>query len=122
MNTIIRLDDFKPTPLNQMYEPCIRNNKPSIKLSKKAKEDKKFLQFQAVKQRRTTSLLEGELYLYMDIDVVGKKRIDSDALFKQTLDAFEGIIYKNDAQVVDLRSRVHRGATKKTLSLLELEK
>jgi Holliday junction resolvase RusA-like endonuclease len=100
------LTNIKPTPLNKLHIPIIRNGKPTKILSSEARQQKKLIQMEAIRQNKT-DVLQGHITFYMDILVKKIKSPDIDALLKQLLDAFEGIYYKNDKQIVDLRVRKH---------------
>lgn len=107
----IVLELFRPTPLNRLYTPYIKNGKPSMRLSNEAKEAKKNIQLEALSKCKK-NLLKGDISFYIDIDISSNKRPDIDALLKQLYDAFEGIYYENDKQIVDARQRIHKNQPK----------
>jgi Holliday junction resolvase RusA-like endonuclease len=110
-NTIaITLKGIKPTPLNRLYTPIVKYllGKPiaSMLLSKESRTTKKLIQTEVLRQKQN-KMLDGHLLFYMDIDVKKVKSPDIDALLKQLFDALEGLCYKNDNQILDLRVRKH---------------
>jgi len=118
---------IKPTPLNRLYTPILKwfNNKQiaSIVLSKESREAKKLIQSMVLQQKQD-KMLEGHISFYMDIDVVKVKSPDIDALLKQLFDALEGLCYKNDNQILDLRVRKHlnQGTDRFTVYIEKLDK
>jgi len=115
------LKGIKPTPLNRLYTPVRRGNYASIIISKEAREVKKQIQM-AVIHQKMDKMLEGDIRFLMDIDVKKVKSPDIDALLKQLFDALEGLCYKNDRQILDLRVRKHlnQGEDKITIFIEEI--
>ena len=76
-----------------------------------------------VLRQKQNKMIDGHLLFYMDIDVKKVKSPDIDALLKQLFDAFEGMCYKNDNQILDLRVRKHlnRGEDKITILIKSLD-
>ncbi len=118
----ITLKGVKPTPLNRLYKPIIKGKYPSIIISKEAREVKKYLQTEVLRQKQNKMLL-GHLKFYMDIEVKKVKSPDIDALPKQLFDSLEGLCYKNDNQILDLRVRKHlnMGEDKITILIEEID-
>jgi len=118
---IIKLKQIKPTALNRLYTPVIKwlNGKQvaTIILSKEARATKKLIQSEVIRQRQD-KMLAGHLLLYMDVDIVKVKSEDIDALLKQLFDALEGLCYKNDNQILDLRVRKHLNEGEDRITIL----
>jgi len=119
------LKGIKPTPLNRLYTPLCKwvgKCLASTILSKEAKLTKKHIQ-NSVMAQKMSKRLEGDICFYMDIDVKNVKSPDIDALLKQLFDALEGLCYKNDRQILDLRVRKHlnQGEDKITILIEEIE-
>ena len=110
-------DYIKPTPLNRLYKPIIKSGYPSIIISKEAREAKKYIQTEVIRQKQNKRLT-GHLKFYMDVDVKKVKSPDIDALLKQLLDAFEGLCYENDKQILDLRVRKHLNQGEDKITIL----
>ena len=123
-NIAIVLKGIKPTPLNRLYAPIIKNGRPSIILSKESRETKKLIQMEAIRQmnNRQSKLIEGHISFYMDVDIKKIKAPDIDGLLKMLLDALENICYTNDKEILDLRVRKHfnMGEDKITIGIKEL--
>ena len=120
-NTIaITLKGIKPTPLNRLYTPIVKYllGKPiaALLLSKESRVQKKLIQTEVLRQKQN-KMLEGHLLFYMDIDVKKVKSPDIDALLKQLFDALEGLCYKNDNQILDLRVRKHLNQDKDKITI-----
>ena len=113
----ITLKGVKPTPLNRLYKPIIKGGYPSIILSKEAREAKKYIQTDILRQKQN-KMLEGHLKFYMDIDVKKVKSPDIDGLLKQLFDALEGLCYTNDNQILDLRVRKHLNMGEDIITIL----
>lgn len=114
---VIVLRGIKPTPLNRLYTPIIRGRYPSIIISKEGRSTKKIIQTEVLRQRQD-KMLEGSLKFYMDVDVEKIKSPDIDALLKQLFDALEGLCYKNDNQILDLRVRKHLNQNENKITIL----
>ena len=123
----ITLKGVKPTPLNRLYTPILKwfNNQQiaSLVLSKESREQKKLVQTEVLRQKQN-KMLEGHLLFYMDVEVKKVKSPDIDALLKQLFDALEGLCYKNDNQILDLRVRKHlnKGEDRITVLIENIEK
>lgn len=106
----IKLKGVKPTPLNRLYKPIAKffngTCVASLILSLESRETKKHIQMEVLRQKQN-KMLKGYILFYMEIDVVKVKSPDADALLKQTMDALEGLCYKNDNQILDIRERKH---------------
>lgn len=117
----IVLKGIKPTPLNRLYTPVVKwlLGKPiaSLLLSKESRVVKKQIQMEVLRQKQN-KMLEGYLLFYMDIDVKKVKSPDIDALLKQLFDALEGLCYKNDNQILDLRVRKHLNKDEDKITIL----
>ena len=107
---VLILKGVKPTPLNRLYTPILKwflgKQIAAIIISKEARQTKKLIQSMVLQQKQD-KMLQGHLSFYMDIDVKKVKSPDIDALLKQLFDALEGLCYKNDNQILDLRVRKH---------------
>ena len=103
---ILRLRGIKPTPLNRLYTPIVRGGRPSIILSKQARESKKLVQMEVLRQKQN-KILKGSLSFKMDVIVSKVKSPDIDGLLKMLLDSFEGLCYTNDKQINELIVRKH---------------
>ena len=103
---ILRLKGIKPTPLNRLYTPVVRGGMPSIILSKQARESKKLVQMEVLRQKQN-KILKGSLSFKMDVIVSKVKSPDVDSLLKMLLDSFEGLCYTNDKQINELIVRKH---------------
>lgn len=114
---VIVLCGLKPTPLNRLYTPIIRGKYPSIIISKEGRSTKKTIQTEVLRQRQD-KMLEGSLKFYMDVDVEKIKSPDIDALLKQLFDALEGLCYKNDNQILDLKVRKHLNQNENKITIL----
>lgn len=118
---LLVLKGVKPTPLNRLYTPILKwfNNKQiaSIVLSKESRQAKKLIQSMVLQQKQD-KMLTGYLSFYMDIDVKKVKSPDIDALLKQLFDALEGMCYKNDNQILDLRVRKHLNQGEDKITIL----
>ena len=104
-----------PTLLNKLYIPIIRNNKPTIIKNKDCKDFIMLVQMESIRQK--IKVLEGPIYFYCDIDT--NRKFDIDAVLKLLLDSLEGIAYKNDNQILDLRIRKHKSDFDKLTILIE---
>ena len=113
----ITLKGVKPTPLNRLYKPIIKGGYPSIIISKEAREAKNYLQKEVLRQKQNKMLL-GHLKFYMDIEVKKVKSPDIDGLLKQLFDSLEGLCYKNDNQILDLRVRKHLNMGEDKITIL----
>ena len=114
---IIILKGVKPTPLNRLYVPIVKNGRPSIILSKESRETKKLIQMEVLRQKQN-KILDGYLKFYIDIDVKKVKSPDVDALLKQLYDALEGLCYTNDKQILDARQRKHLNVGEDKITIL----
>lgn len=121
MQNIIQLQT--PSLLNTIYIPVIDNKskKPKIIKSKEAKEYTKYVHMECLRQK--TKFLNGKLSFSMDILIKDRKDFDIDAVQKLLFDSLEGIIYKNDKQIVEMIVRKHIGVEKDGINILirELE-
>lgn len=96
-----------PTLLNRLYQPIIKNGKPSIIKTKDGKEATKVMQIQAAIQK-ANKILSGDLSMKIDFCIKkGNKEPDIDAPLKLLMDSMEGIMYKNDKQIVFLQVGKH---------------
>ena len=71
-----------------------------------------------VVSQKQNKILEGHIKFYMDIDVKKEKSPDIDALLKQLLDALQGLCYKDDKQILDLRVRKHLNQGEDKITIL----
>ena len=69
-------------------------------------------------RQKQKKMLEGHVLFYMDIEVNKIKSPDIDALLKQLFDALEGLCYKNDNQILDLRVRKHLNKGEDKITIL----
>ena len=113
----ITLKGVKPTPLNRLYTPVVKGGYPSILISKEARDIKKLIQMEVIRQKQN-KMLKGYLLFYMDVDIKQVKSPDIDALLKQLFDALEGLCYTNDNQILDLRVRKHLNQGEDKITIL----
>ena len=117
----IVLKGVKPTPLNRLYTPIVKwilgKAVAGMLLSKESRTTKKQIQMEVLRQKQN-KMLEGHILFYMDIDVKKVKSPDIDALLKQLFDALEGLCYKNDNQILDLRVRKHLNQDEDKITIL----
>lgn len=107
-----------PTLLNKLYQPIIRNGKPSIIKTKDGKETTKMMQIQAVVQK-ANKILDGSLSMKVDFCIKkGAKEPDVDAPLKLLLDGMEGIMYKDDKQILFLQVAKHLDQEESELIIL----
>ena len=103
-----------PTLLNNLYIPIVKpNGKPSIVKSKDAKEFVEYVQMKCLQQK--VKPIPGDVLFYMDILICKRNNYDIDAVLKLLFDSFNGLAYKDDKQIVDLRVRKHYKAEKDAL-------
>lgn len=96
---------YIPVLLNQLYIPVVKNGKPSIVKNKNSKEFVEHIKMLCLQQRIKPS--SKEVSFYMDILICKRKDYDIDALLKLLFDSLNGLAYKDDKQIVDLRVRKH---------------
>jgi len=106
MITIV-LKDLRPTPLNRIYKPIIRNKRPSIIVSNEAKTTKRLIRYEVMKQKQN-KMLQGNLTMKIDFCIKkGARNNDVDNSLKLLLDALQGLCYKDDMQIIQLEIRKH---------------
>ena len=94
-----------PVLLNRLYIPIIKDGKPSIVKNKNSKEFVNYIKALCIKQR--VKPLNKEISFYMDVLICKRKEYDIDALLKLLFDSLNGLAYKDDKQIIDLRVRKH---------------
>lgn len=109
---ILQVDNI-PILLNRLYIPIVKNGKACIIKNKKSKEFVKYMEMLCLKQKiKPTSK---EISFYMDILICKRKDYDIDSLLKLLFDSLNGLAYKDDKQIVDLRVRKHLNQTEDKL-------
>lgn len=116
MQNIIQLQT--PVLLNKLYIPIVnkRTGRPSIVKSKEAKEYTKYVHMECLRQK--IKPLKGKLSFSMDILIKDRKDFDIDAVQKLLFDSLEGIVYKNDRDIVEMIARKHTDVEKDGLNIL----
>ena len=106
--------ELLPTLLNNLYMPIVKaNGKPGIVKNKDAKQFCQYIQMKCLQQK--AKVTSKDVLFYMDILICKRKNYDIDALLKLLFDSFNGLVYKDDEQIVDLRVRKHRKQTEDKL-------
>ena len=106
--------ELLPTLLNNLYIPIVKaNGKPGIVKNKDAKQFCKYIQMKCLQQK--AKVTSKDVLFHMDILICKRKNYDIDALLKLLFDSFNGLVYKDDEQIVDLRVRKHRKQTEDKL-------
>lgn len=101
-----------PTLLNRLYEPkCKRKADgkvyPTIIKNKDANKFAEYLRLEAMRQK-CINIMEGDVAMKVDFCFRGKRDKDIDSILKLLLDTLNGIMYKDDKQIIDLHIRKHR--------------
>lgn len=94
-----------PTLLNRLYTPIVKNGKPSIVKSKEAREFKKYVQMECLRQK--VKQKKGKVYFHMDILISKRKNYDIDATLKLLFDSLNKIAYEDDKDIIELIVRKH---------------
>ena len=102
-----------PTLLNRLYDPNIKNGKPSIIKNPKTKEFTKYINDICLINR--VKPLKKDISFYMDILISKRNNYDIDGLLKLLFDSLNGLAYIDDKQIVDLRVRKHLNETEDKL-------
>ena len=116
MKQIIILNQI-PTLLNSLYRPTIRNGKLSIVKDKSAIEFINYVKLEATRQKIKLNE-NNRLSFKCDILIKSRKNYDIYAVLKLLLDSLEGIAYKNDRHIIDLRVRKHLKAEKDGIDIM----
>ena len=94
-----------PVLLNKLYQPIIRNGRPSLIKNKKAKDFIKVVQTEAIRQK--VKKIDGKVSFKCDILIKDRKNYDIDSIIKLLFDSLNGIAYEDDKQIVELIMRKH---------------
>ncbi|TLP41051.1 RusA family crossover junction endodeoxyribonuclease [Arcobacter arenosus] len=105
-----------PILLNKLYQPIIRNGRPSIIKNKKAKEFIQLVQMEAIRQK--IKKIDGEVSFKCDVLIKDRKNYDIDSVIKLLFDSLNGIAYKDDKFIVELIVRKHTNAEFDGLNIL----
>jgi Holliday junction resolvase RusA-like endonuclease len=91
----------KPIGVNQSYAPARWGNRHGFRLTPEGKGYRLFVAAAALKAMRGRSRLTGNCHVKL-VFRYHENRHDIDGPIKLTLDALEGIVYRNDRQVTRL--------------------
>lgn len=105
-----------PTLLNKLYQPIIRNGKPSIIKNKQSKDFIKIVQYEAIRQK--IKPIDGYVSFKCDILIKDRNNYDIDSVIKLLFDSLNGVAYKDDKYIIDLRVRKHLNAEYDGLNIL----
>lgn len=98
-----------PPTLNQIYKPAQREKYTTTIKSKEAKNWQTYCGTMA-RQELIKKGLESDLkgHYRVDVDMYLKRDRDVDSSLKLLLDSLEGILYKNDKQVKEVRCKKYK--------------
>lgn len=113
--------DHKPLS----YYSYLKQNSFRKYITKNGKEYKKLLQdtMREMMEREDESILEGDVFCYIELHFNNKRKNDVDNFVKPILDCYSGICYNDDRQVVELLVRKFVGKEcKMIIEFKEVEK
>ena len=101
-----------PVSLNRLYQPICKRKAdgkvyPSIIKSADAKKFTTIVHMEAMKQK-CINIIDADVKMMVDFCYKGKRSRDIDNVLKLLLDSLNGVMYKDDSQIVELTIRKHK--------------
>lgn len=95
----------QPLSTQSIYKTHCKGRFPTLYMTREGKAKKEDYQWQAKSQHKKSGILTSPLSLEIDLYFKDKRKHDIDNFNKLILDSLEGIIFKDDSQIEELKIR-----------------